>query len=296
MEEDVISFLADLQHTRQFSEKTILAYQGDLNDYASFLSESGEPNYLNVDYQDLRIYLSYLYDKGYSRSSISRKLSSLRSFYQFLLSQSKVEENPVTYVQIRQKNQKLPRFYYEKEMTQLFDVVYAGDRALDYRNCALLELMYATGIRVSEATGIRLSDIDMTTDILLVHGKGNKERYVPFGHYASEAVQHYINHARPQLMKKAEHSYLFVNAKGQPLTTNGVRYIYKELVKKTTLTSDIHPHMLRHTFATHLLNNGADMRTVQELLGHESLSSTQIYAHVTTENLQSTYRHFHPRA
>ncbi|MEC2177018.1 tyrosine-type recombinase/integrase, partial [Bacillus amyloliquefaciens] len=166
------------------------------------------------------------------------------------------------------------------------------------RDQALLELLYATGMRVSECCTLTVSDLDLFMDTVLVHGKGRKQRYIPFGSYARDALELYINSGRQCLLEKAKepHDVLFVNQRGGPLTARGIRYILSGLVKKASGTLHIHPHMLRHTFATHLLNEGADLRSVQELLGHSNLSSTQIYTHVSKEMLRNTYMSHHPRA
>lgn len=290
-------FLDYLVIERQYSEKTQKAYKDDIRDFLIFLDNTGQSDYLKVDYQDIRLYLAELHDKEYSRNSTGRKISSLRSFYQYLLRQELVQENPFTYVQLRKNNLRLPRFFYEKEMDALFEAA-QGERALDKRNQALLETLYATGIRVSECAGMKLSDIDFELNVILIRGKGNKERYVPFGSHCEEALQTYFYNARIELLKKnkKKNDFVFINHHGESLTPQGITYILKTVINKSSLTSSIHPHMLRHTFATHLLNNGADMRTVQELLGHASLASTQIYAHVTKEKLQKSYRDFHPRA
>ena len=290
-------FLRYIVIERQYSDKTRQAYEDDILDYFAFLKESGDEDYLNVTIQDIRIYLSFLHDKNYSRNTISRKLSSLRSFYQFLMKNGIISENPFSYVQMKRQQAKLPRFFYEKELDTLFDSA-SGDKPLDYRNVAILEVLYGTGIRVTECTNITLQDIDFDSSVCLIHGKGGKERYVPFGSFAADAIQTYLLEGRAPLMAKNQetHDYLFVNNRGAPITDAGIQYILKKLIESSSLTTDIHPHMFRHTFATHLLNNGADLRTVQELLGHSSLSSTQIYTHVTTDALQKSYRHFHPRA
>ncbi|MBP1041704.1 tyrosine recombinase XerC [Vagococcus sp. BWB3-3] len=290
-------FIDYLVVERHYSLKTQEAYRDDINDFFDFLKKTGDDRYLNVNHQDIRIYLAFLYDKNYSRNSVSRKISSLRSFYQYLLKQQVVKENPFSYVQMRKKKLRLPRFFYEKEIEVLFQAA-QGYSPLDYRNQALLEILYGTGIRVSECANIQLADVDFETNVLLIHGKGNKERYVPFGSFAGEALLDYFESGRSVLMEKHQksHHYVFVNHHGEQITATGIQYVLKQIIKKSSLTADIHPHMLRHTFATHLLNNGADMRTVQELLGHVSLSSTQIYAHVTKESLQKNYRNFHPRA
>ncbi|MDT2829680.1 tyrosine recombinase XerC [Vagococcus carniphilus] len=290
-------FLRYIIIERHYSEKTKEAYQDDVLDFFSFLKETGNEDYLSVTVQDIRIYLSFLHDQSYSRNTISRKLSSLRSFYQFLVKNDILSENPFSYIQMKRQQAKLPRFFYEKEIDALFQQT-QGDDALDNRNRALLEVLYGTGIRVTECTNIKIKDIDFDTSVVLIYGKGNKERYVPFGSFAHDAILDYMKHGRDELMTKGKttHDFLFVNHRGEKLTDSGIQYILKKMIEKSSLTAEIHPHMFRHTFATHLLNNGADLRTVQELLGHSSLSSTQIYTHVTTDTLQKSYRNFHPRA
>ncbi|MFD2729096.1 tyrosine recombinase XerC [Enterococcus camelliae] len=282
---------------RGYSEKTQAAYAEDFFQFLDFLEQSGSRDFLTIDYRDVRIYLSFLNDQNYSRNSISRKIASLRSFYQFLLKRTIISENPFAYVHLKKKNQKLPRFFYEDELQLLFDSV-QGDAPLDQRNLALLEILYGCGLRVSECAAITLSSIDWEHQILLVYGKGKKERIVPFNQHTKQAMIRYLQDGRNVLLATAQKEYdaLFLNHLGAPLTPTGIEYILDQLLKKSQLDSDIHPHKLRHTFATHLLNNGADMRTVQELLGHANLSTTQIYAHVTKESLQKNYRKFHPRA
>lgn len=291
------TFLQYLITERHYSELTKKAYEEDILDFSNFLLETGDAAYEAVTLQDVRIFLGELTERELSRNTISRKISSLRAFYQFLLKNHVVAENPFSYIHLKKKTLRLPRFFYEKEMEALFQTV-KGDKPLDFRNEALLEVLYGTGIRVSECRGISIKDIDFDLSVVLIHGKGNKERYVPFGHYASVAIEEYLEKCRSVLMAKyhKEHDYLFVNHYGDQISVSGIEYVLNQIIKKSSLTADIHPHMLRHTFATHLLNNGADMRTVQELLGHASLSSTQIYAHVTKEHLQKNYRQFHPRA
>lgn len=290
-------FLQYLIAERNYSPKTQEAYGEDIRDFVAFLENTGDSNYLLIEHTDVRIYLAYLHDQEYSRNSISRKIASLRSFYQFLLKNEVVTENPFSYVHLKRKSLRLPRFFYEEEMNALFDSV-TGDSPLRLRDRALLETLYATGMRLSECADLTIDQIDFDHQIILVHGKGNKERYVPFGSFAADALTEYLEQGRAVLMKKyrKEHKIVFVNHHGEAITPTGIEYVMNQIIKRSTLTGDIHPHMLRHTFATHLLNNGADMRTVQELLGHADLSTTQIYAHVTKESLQKNYRTFHPRA
>jgi integrase/recombinase XerC len=290
-------FIEYLQIEKNYSQYTIVCYQRDIEQFFEFMNEQGIHHLHEVTYNDVRLYLTKLYEQKQSSRSISRKISSLRSFYKFLLREKKVKENPFALAALPKKEQKIPNFLYEQELESLF---YVNDvnTAIGQRNQAILELLYATGVRVSECCHIQLSDIDFSVSTILIHGKGNKQRYVPFGRFAKEALERYIHHGRRELLQKAKnaHAYLFVNARGNPLTPRGVRYILDEIVKKAALTQNISPHVLRHTFATHLLNEGADMRTVQELLGHAHLSSTQVYTHVTKDRLRHIYLHTHPRA
>ena len=220
----------------------------------------------------------------------------MRSFYKYLAREKIIDDNPFTLVSMPKAEKRLPGFFYEEELEMLFDSC-KTDTPLGIRNKAILELLYGTGIRVGECCSIRLKDIDFYMSTMLIHGKGHKERYVPFGSFAHDQLEDYIRNARPVLLNGAEdHGYLFVNFRGGRLTPRGLRGILNKLLEESSLQGKIHPHKLRHTFATHLLNNGADMRTVQELLGHAFLSSTQIYTHVTNEHLRKTYMSSHPRA
>ncbi|EFS00282.1 tyrosine recombinase XerC [Listeria seeligeri] len=290
-------FLDYLHSERNYSENTSTAYENDLIDFRRFLNEQAITEYSQVTFLDVRIYLTELKQKSFSRTTVARKISSLRSFYTFLLRENVITENPFTYVSHAKNQLRLPKFFYSEEMEALFQVVYEDNETLTLRDRVLLEVLYGTGIRVSECAGILLTDIDKTYQSILIRGKGNKERYVPFGAYAEDAITDYLD-SRIELMKhfNKTHDSLLINHYGEPLTTRGIRYCLTKIISKASLTRKIHPHMLRHTFATDLLNNGADMRTVQELLGHASLSSTQIYTHVTKEHLKSTYMKHHPRA
>lgn len=290
-------FMRYLITERGYSKETKKAYERDIDDFFAFLQTTGDQELAQLDHLDVRSYLAALNDHEYSRNTISRKIASLRSFYNYLLKQQLVNENPFSYVHLKKKNQRLPRFFYQKEMDLLFDSV-QGDAPLDQRNRALLEVLYGAGLRVSECINLTWQVIDFDNSVMLIHGKGNKDRYVPLGSFAADALAEYRTQGRAQLMQRfgQDHDFVFINHRGGQLTVAGVGYILKQLIKKSSLTGEIHPHMLRHTFATHLLNNGADLRTVQELLGHADLSTTQIYTHVTKERLQENYRSFFPRA
>ncbi|MEW9501315.1 tyrosine recombinase XerC [Jeotgalibacillus marinus] len=288
-------FVQYLQTEKNYSSLTIEHYVNDLEHFFVFLHKEGVTTVEEVDDIHARLYLVQLHQEKYARASVSRKVSSLRSFFAFLNREELRLTNPMSYVLHPKKEGRLPHFFYENELEQLF-LACEGTEPLNIRNKAILELLYATGIRVNECTTIQLRDIDLTMSTLLVKGKGKKERYVPFGGFAQDAIKIYVDKSRPLLLKELQHTSLFVNHQGKPLTARGIRHILTKLVENTTLTASIHPHMLRHTFATHLLNNGADLRTVQELLGHAHLSSTQLYTHVTKEHLRKTYNSFHPRA
>ena len=279
---------------KNYSPLTASNYEQDLLQFFAFLQREGVSRLEDVEYVHARLFVTQLYNEQKARATISRKISAIRSFFRFLNKEFELDDAAFQALYHPKKESRLPRFFYEEELTALF-AASEGDDNQSIRNMALLELLYATGIRVSELTSLRLQDIDFTLDIIRVMGKGRKERYVPFGHYAHEALQRYITETRAKLVK-SEHSHVFVNLRGGELTARGVRFILNEMVKKANMHGVIYPHMLRHTFATHLLNNGADLRTVQELLGHSSLSSTQVYTHVTKEHLRNTYMNAHPRA
>ncbi|CAK8053817.1 tyrosine recombinase XerC [Eupransor demetentiae] len=289
-----------LHSERQYSPLTIQAYLADIEEFRHFLEENGGfKGYPAVQALDVRVYLGQLYEEELARTTISRKVSSLRMFYQFLLNQKYVQDNPFSQIALRKHQNHLPEFFYEEEMDQLFQSAYQQDKhPLWQRDAALLEFLYATGARVTEIVELELSQLDFSQRLVLIHGKGNKDRFVPFGHYAQRALQDYIQNLRPKLLTAADpdEQRVFLNNRGKPLTSAGISYILNQLMKRTSLTGKIHPHMLRHTFATQLLNRGADMRTVQELLGHANLSTTQIYTHVSRATLQKNYQDFFPRA
>lgn len=288
-------FLSYIQLEKNYSSHTVREYESDIVEFFRFLEAEGVTELEQVEYIHARLYVTKMYENKLSRTTISRKISAIRSFYKFGNREFGFKEDAFRSLYHPKKEERLPHFFYEEEMQELFKAA-EGDSLLDIRNRALLELLYATGIRVSELTSLEEVDIDLRLGILRVMGKGRKERYLPFGQFAHDALEHYLEVARPKLMKQTKHQVIFTNMRGEPLTPRGVRFVLNEMVKKASLHTKIYPHMLRHTFATHLLNNGADLRTVQELLGHSQLSSTQVYTHVTKEHLRKTYMNAHPRA
>ncbi|WP_411334985.1 tyrosine recombinase XerC [Metabacillus indicus] len=292
-------FVEYLQIEKNYSQYTIVNYVSDIEDFFVFMQEQSLTDLRLITYSDTRLYLTQLHQKNFARKTISRKISSLRSFYRFLNREKLTDENPFSSVSLPKKEHRLPQYLFEEELQLLFEHSDLSAPA-GQRNQALLEMLYGTGIRVSELCMIKLSDLDLHIGTVLVNGKGGKQRYVPFGSFAQDAVELYISSGRKTLMEKRKqsehHELLFVNQRGGPLTATGVRHILKELIHKTSLTMKITPHMFRHTFATHLLNQGADMRSVQELLGHAHLSSTQVYTHVSKDHLRKIYMNHHPRA
>lgn len=293
--EALTSFIKYVQLEKNFSIHTVREYEADIKQFLHFLEQEGVYCLTDVEYLHARLYVTKLYEENMARTSISRKISSIRSFFRYLNREVDLDDAPFRSLYHPKKEERLPSFFYEEELQQLF-AASSGEDEKSIRNMAILELLYATGIRVSECISIEVNQIDFAYSILRVMGKGRKERIVPFGQYAHNALKRYMDEVRPKLMKNKDHQRLFVNMRGGELTARGVRHILSEMMEDASLHSKIYPHMLRHTFATHLLNNGADLRTVQELLGHAHLASTQVYTHVTKEHLRNTYMNTHPRA
>ena len=292
MEEIQKKFLNMLKVERNFSDHTLKAYHDDLAQFNQFL-EQELLNLRTFEYKDARNYLSYLYSNNLKRTTVSRKISTLRTFYEFWMTQDTSVNNPFIQLVHPKKEQYLPQFFYEEEMEALFNTV-SNDAKKGLRDRVVIELLYATGIRVSELVNIKVMDLDMNLPGVKVFGKGNKERFVPFGEFCRQSIEQYLEKFKP--LKSKRHPYLIVNMKGDPITERGVRYLLNDVVKRTAGVTEIHPHKLRHTFATHLLNQGADLRTVQSLLGHVNLSTTGKYTHVSNQQLRKVYLNAHPRA
>ncbi|WP_394371370.1 tyrosine recombinase XerC [Staphylococcus chromogenes] len=281
-----------LKRERFFSEHTLKAYEDDLIQFNQFLQHE-QLSLRAFEYQDARNYLATLYNQGLQRTTVSRKISTLRTFYHFWMTQDDSIVNPFVQLVHPKKETYLPTFFYSEEMEALFKTV-QEDPKKGRRDRVILEILYATGIRVSELVDLNISDVDLNMCVLKVMGKGSKERIVPFGEFCKQSIEDYLNHFQP--IQNVTHGKLIVNLKGEPVTARGVRYILNEIVKRTAGVSSIHPHKLRHTFATHMLDAGADLRTVQSLLGHVNLSTTSRYTHVSNQRLRSVYLNAHPRA
>lgn len=281
-----------LKVERNFSDHTLKSYHDDIVQFNDFLyQESLDLN--DFEYKDARNYLSFLYSKNLKRTTVSRKISTLRTFYEYWMTQDESVVNQFVQLVHPKKEQYLPQFFYEEEMEALFKTV-ETDSKKGMRDKVILELLYATGIRVSELVHIKTQDLDMKLPGVKVLGKGNKERFIPFGEFCKQSIERYLKEFKP--LKHVDHDYLIVNMQGQPITERGVRYVLNDVVKRTSGVTNIHPHKLRHTFATHLLNQGADLRTVQSLLGHVNLSTTGKYTHVSNQQLRKVYLNAHPRA
>ncbi|MBD3948422.1 tyrosine recombinase XerC [Tuanshanicoccus lijuaniae] len=296
MKQLMASFIDYLTNERRYSAHTITAYQKDLDDFYQFLEQTGDASIHLIDYQDMRLYLARMNELQLSSNSIARKLSSLRSFFKYAMREEAIEYNPLELIHYKSKKQRLPEFFYEEEMKQLLDTAYQLDNVTIIRDRAILELLYGSGLRVSELCELQLKQINQAIQMVRVIGKGNKERIVPMSDSANAAVKSYVKEWRSLYLTKDTNGHLFISEKGLPLKSYEVRNILESLKQAAGLTVSIYPHKLRHTFATHLLNNGADMRSVQEMLGHENLSSTQIYTHLSTQQMRETYLNAHPRA
>ncbi|HOV78749.1 MAG TPA: tyrosine recombinase XerC [Bacillota bacterium] len=312
------SFLVYLKVEKNASPLTVENYQKDLFsglDYFSSVLKKNDHSVMpgDINHRIYRQYLAFLQAGGLSRSTVARRLAAWRSFYRYLCREKVVEDNPMTRVAGPKRTKKLPNFLYEEEAESLVEAP-DQDRPLGLRDRALLETLYAGGLRISELESLNMGDLDLGAGYVRVMGKRSRERLVPLGSMAVEALRRYIREGRPRLLENLNkkrgdgiikdfipvpqkpEGALFLNNRGKRLSARGVRKIIDKYAEKVRLKKKISPHTLRHTFATHLLNAGADLRSVQELLGHRSLSSTQVYTHVSGERLKKVYLKSHPRA
>ena len=293
MNKQIIDFEKYLKYQKNYSDYTISNYIKDINEYNEFL-EINKFKYDNVNYDICVKYLNFLSCKKLSKSSISRKLSSLRTFYKYLVLNEEVSNNPFLLISSPKKDKKMPKFINYKDIEEIFNIPDLNTKE-GQRERVILEVLYSCGIRVSELVNIKIKDIDFSSRTILIFGKGSKERIVRFGDYAHEILNIYINDGRNKLLDNIKSEYLIVGEKHEKLTTRRIEQIIDNIINKTSVKLNITPHVFRHTFATHLLDNGCELLAVQELLGHESLSSTEVYTHVSNEHLRNVFVKCHPR-
>ena len=291
--EILIQQFADyLRVERGLAANTIKAYRQDLMGFAKFLESADLDSILEATRLDIAEYLAYLRQRELSSSTIDRKTDSLRAFYRFLAAERYITDDPTELIESARSWSKLPGVLNVNEVQSLLDQPDTS-KPLGLRNKAILEIMYAAGLRVSELTELRIIDLNLEIGYIRCLGKGNKERVVPIGSKALAAVQEYLRSGRPLLHPKG--NYLLVNYMGKNLTRDGVRRIIQKIAKSAGIQKSISPHTLRHCFATHLLERGADLRSLQEMLGHADISTTQIYTHVDSKRLKEVHQKFHPR-
>lgn len=284
-------FIEYLLIDKKYSENTIKSYQNDLKKYQNYFKNKSIDK---INEENIREYLKYLKKENNESKTISHNISTLRSFYKFLLIEKKVNKNPMEWIEIPKIKKSLPKTLSFEEINKLLDIKLNDNYS--YRNKAMLELMYSSGLRVSELVNVKIHDIDSESCIIRIMGKGSKERIVPLGDYAIKYINIYLKEHRNKLIKKEYNDYLFLNNHGKKMTRQGFFKIIKNLAKEQNIKSEFSPHTLRHSFATHLLDGGADLRSIQEMLGHSDISTTQIYTHVSKELLKENYNNFHPHA
>lgn len=294
MQEALDDFIHYLQIERGLSENTLQSYARDLRTYARYLQENEVQEWAHVTRAKLTAYLRWLHDDGKSAATIARTLSSIRLFHQFLLREYGLKEDPSIHIDTPKKERKLPKILSSDEVDKLLTC--PGTDTLTIRNRAMLETLYATGLRVSELLALELDDLHLEMGFVRCFGKGSKERIVPLGDMAKARLEEYLNRSRKKLLKSKASDILFVNHHGNPLSRQGFWKVLKQIARDAGIQKEITPHTLRHSFATHLLENGADLRAVQEMLGHADISTTQIYTHVTKTRLKDIYKTHHPRA
>lgn len=287
--DNVKSFLNYLKVYKNYSELTIKNYYNDLTEFSLYIKK----DLTRVKKEDIKSYLKYLFDKDNSNRTVSRKISTLKSFYKYLKEKDVIKSSPALSIKYPKADKKLPNFVHYNELESMIN---ATKKDTFYeRDDSIIELMYATGVRVSELVNIKLDDIDFETNSIRILGKGSYMRTVYFGEYARDAIFKYMNGLRIKLLNGKESEYLFLNKNGNNITTRGIQKIIDKIVSETEVKTKVSPHTLRHTFATHLLDNGCDLRSVQELLGHKNINTTEVYTHVTSERLKDVYFKSHPR-
>ncbi|PSL43290.1 tyrosine recombinase XerD subunit [Salsuginibacillus halophilus] len=295
MQDELDDFFHYIRVERGLSDHTVRSYARDLKGYQQFLKAEGYTSWQQVTASDVSAYMTRLHDRGKSQATLARLTSSVRSFHQFLVREKKTDYDPSEQLKQPRTEKKLPEVLRPDEVDALLEAA-DGVTPLARRNKAMLECLYATGLRVSELCGLNLGDVHPQMGFVRVYGKGQKERIIPIGKPACEAIERYAGTARLELMRNKRHEKLFVNRLGTPLSRQGFFKVIRQMAGDAKIEKHITPHTLRHSFATHLLENGADLRAVQEMLGHEDISTTQLYTHLSKGRLKDIYSEHHPRA
>ena len=297
MNRQTADFLNYLRYERNYSSQTVISYSRDIDKFFRFLSKEGL-DMEEVDQIVIRNFLTDELNSGVSKRSCKRRLCALRHFYKYMVRREMVKDNPFVFVSSPKTEKTLPKFLYKDQVREILDENKKRDDLLAYRDQAILSTLYYSGIRASELVSLELQSVSLPRRTLRVLGKGNKERIVPISEECKKDIETYMKTTRMELASRNKEGtkVLFLNDHGNKLTTRGLEYILDQIEQKTGSFVGLHPHILRHSFATHLLENGADLRIIQELLGHESLNTTQVYTHVTEESMKETYLAAHPRA
>ena len=288
MQKNIENFISYLLFEKKYSENTIKSYERDLKKFQKYFDNK---NIKTINKKDIQNYIEHL-SKELEEKSVSRNISTLKSFYKYQKITKEIDKNPMETIINPKLKKTLPKVLSEEEINKLLDINLNND--FDYRNKAMLELMYSSGLRVSELINLKVNDIDLNNEVVRIFGKGSKERIVPLNEYTVDAIKTYITNHRKELFKHGENDYLFLNNHGLKMTRQGFFKILKKIAKEKNIKTEFSPHTLRHSFATHLLKYGADLRSIQELLGHSDISSTQIYTHISNEKLKKNYEEYHP--
>lgn len=296
-QEPLAEYLVHIKIERDLAENSIKSYQRDIQQYIQFLEEQGIYDWNKVDRYDIILFLQQLKEQGKSDNSIIRMTSSLRQYHQFIRQEKITENDPMQYVETPKKADVLPKVLSLSEVERLLETPDV-ETFIGLRDRAILEVMYASGLRISELVHLRMDELHLTMGFIQTIGKGDKERIIPIGDEAKNWLNEYLEDSRPVFANKTSEDspFVFLNARGRGLTRQGVWKNLKKIVQKAGIKQNVTPHMLRHSFATHLLENGADLRIVQELLGHSDISTTQIYTHITKARMKNVYEQYHPRA
>lgn len=292
----VEAFMEYLEVEQGFAPNTLAAYHTDLKQFISFLRKQRDFwGWSELSRDDILAFLLHMKERKYASSTIARRISALRSFFSFLIQEGILDEDPSEDIELPKVSRSLPRVLTTEEIDELLELPARSNTPIALRDRAMLELAYATGMRVSELVHLKLSDLNLATGDIRCIGKGNRERILPLSATAARALEEYLEMARPHLARSAEAEYLFLNRRGRHMTRQGFWLLLKKYAEEIDLY-DVTPHTLRHTFATHALQRKADLRTVQEMLGHASIATTQVYTQLATEQLHEAYEEAHPRA